>query len=110
MNFLLIILLLSLTEFIGDSNFKFYARTDKSMYLFIGIIAYIFVVKFLIMALKQSNLLFVNMYWNGIESITETLLAYFILRERLTNWKQWLGFISISAGIFFLNSGKKPTD
>jgi len=103
MNFILIIILLSLSEFVGDANFKLYARSNKFKYLFFGIIGYIFLVKFLIDALKQKNLILTNGMWNAIQTIIETLLAYWILRERLTSWRQWAGLVLITSGIIFLN-------
>jgi hypothetical protein len=39
--------------------------------------------------------MYVNLYWNGVESIIETFLCYYILKERLTNWQQWSGFVLI---------------
>jgi multidrug transporter EmrE-like cation transporter len=108
MNFILIIILLSLTEFVGDSNFKIYSRSNQLTNLVIGVIAYIFLIKILIEALKQHNLIITNGMWNAIQTIIETALAYFILKERLSNWQQWVGLGTIVLGIGFLNYGKLP--
>uniref|UniRef100_A0A6C0IA39 Uncharacterized protein n=1 Tax=viral metagenome TaxID=1070528 RepID=A0A6C0IA39_9ZZZZ len=108
MNFILIIIFLSLAEFVGDSNLKSYARNNRIRNLIIGLVAYVVVIKCLIQALKQSNLIITNGMWNAIETVTETTLAYFILHERLTNWQQWVGLGTIVLGIGFLNYGKRP--
>jgi multidrug transporter EmrE-like cation transporter len=109
MNFVLLIILLSLVEFVGDSNFKNYARTNTFKNLIIGVIAYIFVVKILIESFKQRNLIFTNAMWDAISTLISTLLAVFILREHLNNWQQWVGLFSIVFGILLLNYGKAPT-
>jgi multidrug transporter EmrE-like cation transporter len=108
MNFLLLVVLLSLVEFIGDTNLKIYARTDYFKNLLIGIISYILIVKLYIEALKQSNLIFTNAMWDAISTVITTGLAIFILHERLTNWQQWAGLITVVIGILLLNYGKKP--
>jgi multidrug transporter EmrE-like cation transporter len=108
MNFIVLIILLSLTEFVGDANFKIYSRTSQFGNLVMGILAYIVLVKILIEALKQHNLIITNGMWNAIQTITQTVLAYFILKERLTNWQQWAGLGSIVFGVIFLNYGTLP--
>ena len=97
-----------MVEFVGDSNFKIYSRTNNFNNLVIGVIAYIVLIKVLIEALKQQNLIITNGMWNAIQTVIETALAYFILKERLNNWQQWVGLGSIFMGIFFLNYGKLP--
>jgi multidrug transporter EmrE-like cation transporter len=108
MYFILLIILLSFIEFVGDTNLKIYARTDYLKNLLIGIVAYILLVKLYIEALKQSNLIFTNAMWDAISTIITTILAFFILHESLTNWQQWVGLITIIIGILLLNYGKKP--
>jgi multidrug transporter EmrE-like cation transporter len=103
MNFILLIIILSLVEFVGDSNFKRYAQTKTFKNLIVGIIAYIFVIKILIESFKQRNLIFTNAMWDAISTLISTLLAVFILKETLNNWQQWIGVISIILGIFLLN-------
>jgi multidrug transporter EmrE-like cation transporter len=103
MNFILLIIILSLVEFVGDSNFKRYAQTKTFKNLIVGIIAYIFVVKILIESFKQRNLIFTNAMWDAISTLISTLLAVFILKETLNNWQQWVGVISIILGILLLN-------
>ena len=103
MNFILIIIILSIAEFVGDANFKLYSQNKKFRNLIIALIGYIFVFKFLIEALKQKDLITTNGTWNAIQTVIETALAYWILHERLTSWKQWAGLLLIVSGIFFLN-------
>ena len=109
MNFILLIVLLSLIEFVGDSNFKEYSRSKTFKNLVIGVIAYIFVVKFLIESFKRRNLIFTNAMWDAISTLISTLLAVFILKENLNNWQQWVGLLSIIFGLALLNYGKPAT-
>jgi multidrug transporter EmrE-like cation transporter len=106
--FILLIIILSLVEFIGDSNFKLYARKNRIINLIIGIISYIIVIKVLIESLKQRNLILTNAMWDAISTLIGTLLAIFVLHETLNNWQQWVGISIIIIGIAFLNYGKKP--
>jgi multidrug transporter EmrE-like cation transporter len=106
--FILLILLLSFFEFIGDSNFKFFARTNSKRYLYVGIIAYAVMLFFLINAFKHGNLIFTNGMWDGISAILSTILAFFLFHERLSNKLQWGGLILIILGSFLLSYGKIP--
>ena len=103
MNFILLIILLSLAEFVGDANFKLYSRNNKLRNLIFGIIGYIVLVKILIEALKQKDLITTNGRWNAIQTIIQTVLACWILHERITSWQQWVGLSLIVSGILFLN-------
>lgn len=108
MYFILLIILLSLVEFVGDSNLKIYSRSNTFRNLVIGVIAYILVVKILIVSFKQRNLIFTNAMWDAVSTLISTFLAVFILKESLNNWQQYLGVISIILGIALLNYGKPP--
>ena len=108
MNFFWLIVVLSLVEFVGDSNLKLYARENKLKNLIIGVIGYIFVVKILIESFKQRNLIFTNAMWDAISTLISTLLAMIILKESLNNWQQWVGLWSIILGLALLNYGSPP--
>jgi multidrug transporter EmrE-like cation transporter len=108
MNFILLIVLLSVVEFVGDTNLKLYARNDYFKNLLIGIVSYVVIVKVYIEALKQGNLIFTNAMWDAVSTVITTILAVFILREKLINWQQWAGLITVLVGIFLLNYGKIP--
>ena len=103
MNFILLIIFLSLAEFMGDANFKIYSRTNNFNNLIFGIIGYIILVKILIEALKQKDLITTNGMWNAIQTIIQTVLACLILHERITSWQQFVGLSLIVSGILFLN-------
>ncbi len=106
---ILLIIIISIIEYIGDSNFKFYAR-DNTNYssLIIGSIAYIIVVTILIFALKYTNVIYVNGMWDGLSAIIESTLAFILLKERLVNPYQYTGLLLIILGIFALNIGPIP--
>jgi len=102
------IIIASLLEYLGDSNFKIYARSSDNKYLIYGIIAYIVMVYVLIKILLQSNVMYMNLNWDAVSIILETVLAYILLGEKLDNVYQLAGFITIMIGIVLLNVGKVP--
>ena len=67
-----------------------------------GILGYAGVVFFLIQALKGSSILMVNAAWDGISALIESIDAYVVLGERLTDPNQYLGIGLIVLGLFFL--------
>lgn len=106
---ILLIILISVVEFIGDANLKFFARNGlKYDHLLYGSIAYIFVVLLLIYTLKFTNVIYINGMWDGISAIVESVLAIILLKEKLSNKYQYLGLGLIISGIFLLNTGKIP--
>lgn len=106
---LFLIILISLIEYIGDSNFKIYARNNNNYAnLIIGSIAYIIVVTILIYVLKFTNVIYLNGMWDGVSAIIESTLAYVLLKERLQNPYQYFGLVLIILGIFTLNIGPIP--
>ena len=106
--FITTIVFASLLEYLGDSNFKFYARNDDPKNLLYGSISYVAMVFVLIQILKRSNVMYMNMYWDAVSIILETVLAYFVLGERLDNNYQGFGFILIVVGVLLLNFGEIP--
>ena len=107
-NFIIIILFASLLEYLGDSNFKFYARENKNKYLLYGGGSYVIMVYVLIKILRYSNVMYMNIMWDATSIVLETVLAYMLLGEYLDNNYQIAGFIFIVAGIVLLNVGKIP--
>lgn len=105
---LLFILLISLIEYIGDSNFKFYARNSRYHNLITGSIAYIALIALLIYVLKYTNVMYVNGMWDGVSAITGCLLAFILLKERLSTPTQYIGLFLIISGILTLNIGPVP--
>jgi multidrug transporter EmrE-like cation transporter len=99
------ITLATLCEIFGDFFFKFFAREGKLVNFGGGLLGYSGVIYFLIAALKQGNILWVNGTWDGISGIIESLAAFFILGERFNNWKQYVGLGAITAGLYLLRQG-----
>jgi len=102
------IMLLSLSEIVGDFGFKDFARSGGAKAFTQGSVGYVGVIYFLITALKQGNVLYVNGMWDGVSAALETVAAYLILGERLSRPIEYLGLIAIIVGIFMLHSGKIP--
>lgn len=103
------ILLICFVEYFGDSNLKLYARSGNNINLIYGLIFYGLVIKFLIQALKSSNLIYANGMWDGVSTLVGTVMAYYLLHETLSNPIQWFGLVMIIAGILALQAGKIPT-
>ena len=106
--FILTIILLSFFEFIGDTNFKFFARTNHKHNLYIGLIAYVVMIFCLVSALKRGNVMFTNGMWDGISAIITTVLAFVLFKERLSNKFQWVGLVLIIIGCILLGYGEIP--
>lgn len=106
LTFLSNITLASIVEYIGDSSLKLYARSSKNLYLILGLFSYLLLVLFLIKILKYSNVMQMNIQWDAISVILETLLAYILLAERLSNVNQYIGFLLIVSGLIIMNLGK----
>jgi multidrug transporter EmrE-like cation transporter len=96
----------SIVEYVGDASFKMYARLDSHFYLLLGIFSYIILVYMLIHILKYSNVLQMNVQWDAMSIILETLLAYILLAEILSEPEQFIGFFLIVSGLIVMNLGK----
>lgn len=108
MSIFLLIIIISIIEFFGDSNFKHYARTNQLFYLFLGLLFYTAMIYFLVLALKKANVAYVNSSWDAVSALVETGLAILILHETLSNRIQYIGVVFIIIGIFALNYGPVP--
>jgi len=100
--------LMSAAEIIGDFGFKDVARVGSLQGWGQGLVGYAGVIYFLIKSLRVGNVLYVNAAWDGISAILESLAAYFIMGERLSNPWQYLGLGFIILGLFSLKMGKIP--
>jgi len=98
----LYIIILCIIEILGDFSIKKYVETNLSGYLGGGIVFYGGVIYFLIKSLQGSTILLVNILWDGISALLETLAAMFFLGERMENGIQYLGILTIILGIFMV--------
>lgn len=103
LQFLTDVTMASIVEYIGDASFKLYARLSYSPYLLLGIIAYIGLVAYLIKILKYANVMQMNLQWDAISALIETILAYILLGETLTGIGQYIGFFFIITGLMLMN-------
>ena len=99
---------LSISEIVGDFGFKGVARFGDINSWLTGIGGYIGVIYFLIRSLRVGNVLYTNAAWDGISAVLESLFAFFIAGERLTNPVQYMGVVFIIAGLFALKCGAIP--
>jgi hypothetical protein len=100
------ILLLSLSEIVGDFGYKSFARTGTPGAFAQGTVGYIGVIYFLIKSLKEGNVLYVNGMWDGVSAAIESVAAYLLLGERLTKPIEYIGLFLIIVGILMLHAPK----
>lgn len=108
MNIFLLIIIVSIIEYFGDANFKIFARENKKKGLFMGIFMYAIMIAVLIAIIKRTNITYMNGMWDGTSAVIETLLAYILLHETLSNKIQYLGLVFIIIGIIVMNYGVIP--
>ena len=99
------IVALSVVEVFGDFNLRWYAETNRPMYLGYGLVGYAGVVYYLIKCLRTGNVLYVNGMWDGMSAIIGGSAAYFILGDRLTTASQYLGLAMIIVGVLLMKGG-----
>lgn len=99
---LLYILTLSIIEVFGDFQLRFYAQTNNTTHLGLGILGYVGVLYFLIQSLRFENVLYTNALWDGMSGLIGSVAAYFILGDRLKTFEQYIGVIFIIVGIVLL--------
>lgn len=108
MKLFLLIIIVSLIEYVGDSSFKIYARENKIIPLVIGIMSYLFLIIGLIVILRKTNVIYMNSLWDSVSLIIESLFAIILLHETLSNNFQYIGLYLIIFGTILLNIGKVP--
>lgn len=93
------IVILSIVEIYGDFSLRFYAQTNKLMWLGHGIVGYIGVIWLLIQSFRFKNVLYVNGMWDGVSGITESIASYVFLGDRLESTSEYIGLAFIIAGV-----------
>jgi multidrug transporter EmrE-like cation transporter len=104
------VILLSIVEIFGDYELQKYAHTNKLNYLVSGVAGYIGVVYFLIKSLQTSNILYVNLMWDGVSALVETLAAVFILGQQFESLEHLFGGSLIIIGLFLIKLKKTKSD
>jgi multidrug transporter EmrE-like cation transporter len=92
---------LTLTELVGDTSIRQYAKTGQSAFLALGTAAYLGLVYILQWAFRTEYLSIVNGYWDAYSNILTTLVAVFVLGEKITTM-QLVGLFLIGGGIYLL--------
>ena len=96
------IVLLSIVEIFGDFNLRWYAQTNVIYYLLYGVIGYTGVVFYLVKALRDGNVLYVNGMWDSMSTVMESIAAYIVLGDRLEKPRQYVGLMLVILGIYLL--------
>ena len=96
------IILLSLTEIIGDVGLKYFATEGTIKWLSVGLVGYCGVIGLLIYALQNSTILMVNGAWDGVSALLVSLFVIIFLGETFSNYLQYFGLIFIILGIYLL--------
>ena len=92
---------LTVTELVGDTSIRQYAKTGQSAFLALGTAAYLGLVYILQWAFRTEYLAIVNGYWDAYSNILTTLVAVFVLGEKITT-TQMVGLFLIGGGIYLL--------
>lgn len=93
---------LILTEIVGDFGFQQFANKGGLPSFAVGVGGYIGVVYFLIRSLQGSQILLVNVVWDGLSALLETIAAMVILGEYFEDPWKYVGVALIILGLFFL--------
>ena len=100
---------LIITEIVGDFGFQQFANHGGIGSFAVGIGGYIGVIYFLIRSLQGSHILLVNVVWDGLSALLETIAAMIILGEYFTDPMKYVGVSLIIIGLFFLRIPLKRT-
>lgn len=92
---------LTVTELIGDTSLRQYAKTGQSMFLVLGTATYLGLVYLLQWAFRTEKLAIVNGYWDAYSNLLTTGVAVFVLGEKVTN-VQLAGLFLIGGGVYLL--------
>jgi multidrug transporter EmrE-like cation transporter len=96
------IVILTLFEIFGDFQIQQYVKTNEYEPLLYGIFGYIGVVIYLVKSLREINVLYLNLLWDGISAILETIAAMVILGQRFDSYTHILGAFFIISGLFII--------
>ena len=108
MIFLFTIIVLTLLQYIADVNLKAYARLNSYRSLVIASLCYVGIMIMFVHSVKHSNILYTRALENGVSTVLQSVLAYYLLKESLTNRYQWSGLGFVILGVAMLNIGKIP--
>jgi len=100
-----VVVLLSIVEIYGDFSLRFYAQTNKLIWLLHGLVGYAGVVWLLIVSFKFKNVLYVNAMWDGVSGLVGSLAAFAVLGDRLEKTSQYWGIVLIIIGVALLKNG-----
>lgn len=104
------VILLAIVEIYGDFELEQYAHTSTYDHLIKGSVGYIAVVYFLIKSLQTSNILYVNLMWDGASALVETIAAMTILGERFESVEHIVGGALIIIGLVLIKMKKTASD
>lgn len=103
------ITLLSLAEILGDFELEAFAHGKGQDHLYGGLAGYAGVIFMLIRSMQPtrnrsegSTIMKVNLLWDGVSALIESLAAYYILGERFKDDTQYLGALLIIVGLFLI--------
>lgn len=96
------IILLSIVEIYGDFTIEKYTKTNNIYDLVKGSLGYVGVVFFLIRSLQSTNILYVNLMWDGVSALVETIAAMTILGHTFEKVEHIVGAALIIMGLVFI--------
>lgn len=95
------ILLLSLSQMLGDYNTYEYSKNNKINNLIISLLSYLLVIFFSIKSFQYFKMVYVIGMWNGLSILLSAMISYFILKEE-THRAQYAGLFIIFVGMVII--------
>ena len=95
---IILILMIVLSESIGQYFIKKYNQIPKPIYYIYGIFFYLIVIFILSKVYSNSPLGIVQLLWSGLSVLSVLIIGHFIFGEEITS-NEWIGIILIISGI-----------
>jgi len=91
-------------EIFGNCHVKWYAERKDLKHLIFGVLGYALMIYLLIgIFRKNSSMLYVNTIWQAAVVVLGSIVAYFILGDRLTHPVQYLGIVLALMAVLCIN-------
>jgi multidrug transporter EmrE-like cation transporter len=90
-------------ELVGNTHLKWYTENGSGHHLGVGILAWAFVILFLVQAFRSETMMWTCIMWEAMIVIGGALTAYFVFGEKFNHWIQWLGILMALGAAMCIN-------
>jgi len=95
---IILILMIVLSESIGQYFIKKYNQIPKPIYYIYGVFFYLIVIFILSKIYSNSTLGIVQLLWSGLSVLSVLIIGHFVFGEEITS-NEWIGIILILSGV-----------